>query len=172
MPANPASKASHDHRSQPLKCARPAAALQASVNRRRALRLRLEGQSFRRIGEALGVTASTAHGYVNAGWERLNRQSDRLRRKVRAQELARLDALEAHYLPLATKNHLFPLEPEQGQEGGMAIRQADCEEQLHAIDQVLRIVRRRWVLLGLVPLEASDADEEPAEPGQNPVQPG
>ena len=162
---HPASKnPPHDRRCQALKCARPAAALQAATNRRKALRLRLRGFSFRRIGQELGVTASTAHAYVQVAWERLNQDTDRLRRKLRQQELAKLDTLFQHYWPLATKDHLKPLDPAQGPDGPMVIKQADFEEQLHAVDQVTRIITRRSVLLGLLPHTAEDPEDEPQEP--------
>lgn len=87
-----------------------------------ALRLRETGAHYRQIGDALGVSTSTAHAYVSDALKELTREPAE---SVLQMELARLDTLTLSLWKDATAGHL------------------------KAIDRVLRIMERRAKLVGL-----------------------
>ncbi len=101
----------------------------ARIREREALRLRMEGRTFREIGERLGTTESGA-------WRAYMRALDRVRHEIQegarlalALELERLDALQR------------------------AIWDKAMEGDLRAVDRVLKIMDLRCRLLGLYKAE-------------------
>lgn len=66
---------------------------QARIEKRRAaaLKLRRGGNSYRDIGQTLGVSHETARQDVNAALDRIAQQTDEQARKLRALEASRLE---------------------------------------------------------------------------------
>lgn len=92
-----------------------------AVRRERAMELRIGGASYRAIGQALGVSHTTAENYIHAMLTETAEATDTLRRM----EVRRLDRLWMAHWPAATKGDY------------------------KALEAVLTIMRLRWKLLGL-----------------------
>ncbi len=97
----------------------------AAERRIQALELRKAGASYRRIGEALGVAAVTAHNDVHRALADLIAAQNSSAKEYQALELERLDAMLLAVWTDASHGHLG------------------------AVDRVLRISERRAKLLGL-----------------------
>lgn len=69
-------------------------ALKAAENRERAILLRIEGQSFRQIAAALGVSHTTARGYVQSSFDERAAAVQESTELLRDQENERLDAIQ------------------------------------------------------------------------------
>jgi hypothetical protein len=145
----PNTNKSKDRRSKLRKDADPAAGIAADVDRQKAVRMRLEGYTFRAIADALGVSLETAYRYVNDGWERINLVTDEDREELRSMELARLDGMLKRAYPIAVKDNLLVIEVEYGVDGPVEVRKENAELQFKAMDRVLKIGKRRAELLGL-----------------------
>ncbi len=72
--------------------------VRAGQNRIEAMKMRLRGVPFEAIGIALGVSISTAHGYVKKGLDDLAKELNQHSDRYRAFELRRLDALIEVYM--------------------------------------------------------------------------
>lgn len=94
-------------------------------NEARALTMRLAGETYRQIGEQLGVTTAAAYKMVRRVLDRTRKAADESAAELRQLEQERLDALLLALWKPAT----------QGNQG--------------AVDRVLRIMERRAKLLGL-----------------------
>lgn len=97
----------------------------AAQRRLDALALRQAGASYRQIGERLGVSECQAWRDVDRALAALAKLTETEAEKLRALEMARLDAMLLPVLQQAKQGHLG------------------------AIDRVLRIMERRAKLLGL-----------------------
>jgi hypothetical protein len=75
----------------PLRIARIGARERAALRRQEALELRVQGKSYRRIGEALGVSGKTAHGDITKALADLAAKEQHLTREMRQLDLARID---------------------------------------------------------------------------------
>lgn len=138
-----------DQRKQSVKNGDPAGALKADLERHQAIKMRLEGYTFREIADEIGISVSTAHTYVNDGWERVQNATDEDRTLLRDMELARCDQMLKRVLPIATANNLL-VEKEKFVDGSMiVVTEEDAELQFKAVDRVLKIQKRRSDLLGL-----------------------
>lgn len=67
--------------------------LQAELNRQKALELKLAGATFRDIAKALGVSVSTAHGYVKDWLDDIRAENAELANDVKRIALARLNKM-------------------------------------------------------------------------------
>lgn len=138
-----------DGRKKPVKDSLPAEVLNADLERRKAIAMRLDGYTFREIADELGVSVSTAHAYVNDGWERVQNATDEDRAALRDLELARCDQMLKRVLPIATANNL-QVEKEVFRDGErIVVTETDAELQFKAVDRALKIGKRRAELLGL-----------------------
>lgn len=158
-------KRGKDRRQKARRDGNPAGAIGSDLDRQRAVRMRLEGYTYDDIARALGVSKSTAHGYVNDGWERINAETDEERRELRGLELARLDAMLRRALPIATKDNLVVIETEMTADGPMEVRKENAELQFKAMDRALKIGKRRAELLGLdAPVKVEQTEASALEP--------
>lgn len=97
----------------------------ATVRRKTALGLRLQGLTFEAIAEKLGVTRQAAHAAVTSELDALAAESRADAEKLRDLELARLDAMLSALWPAIKR----------GSQG--------------AVDKALKVCARRARLLGL-----------------------
>lgn len=115
---------------------------QGAKQREMVLDLRRSGLSYSRIGEKLGITKQAAHRYVEKAMEETRAQIAASADVLRAEEVARLDAMLQGLWAKAKR-------------GDAA-----------AVDRVLRIGERRQKLLGLeapVRIETTGRDGKPIE---------
>lgn len=116
--------------------------LQKLRRQEKALDLRRSGLSFERIGAKIGISTSRAHSLVMAGLADARAQITGAADELRAEEVARLDAM-LHALWTRAK-----------------------KGEAAAIDRVLKIGERRQKLLGLeapVRIETTGRDGKPIE---------
>lgn len=99
--------------------------LLAAERKKKAFALRKGGASYPEIAEALGVSVSTAHGYVASTLEALQKEAREDADVIREMELMRLDSMWMALMPQMQKGHL------------------------QAIDKGLKIMERRSKFLGL-----------------------
>ncbi len=149
MSKGPNTRKSNDRRSKGRKDGDPAGGIAADIDRQRAVQLRRDGHSFEEIAAALRVAKSTAHKYVNDGWDRINETTDEERRLLRAEWEARLMAMLKRAMPLATHNNLVMLVTEFTADGAVEVKKDAAELQLKAMDRVLKIAKAHAELYGL-----------------------
>lgn len=132
----------------------------------KALELRKQGWSLRRIADELGVAVSTACEYVQESIAELNAQRLEDTEHYRDFELAKLDALEEAANVVLRKAHVFV--SNRGDvvydtdAQGKPVKVFDDAPTLNAIDVVLRCMARRAKLLGLdAPTKLTDGDGGP-----------
>lgn len=97
----------------------------AAERRKKAFALRKGGASYPEIAEALGVSVSTAHGYVKDTLGQLQTETREDAEQIRDLELMRLDSMWMALAPSIAKGHL------------------------QAIDKGIKIMERRSRFLGL-----------------------
>lgn len=115
----------------------------AAERRQQALELRKQGQSYRALATALGVSVSTAHTAIQQALAELAELEHESAAEYRAMELERLDTLTVEAWRVLSVTH--PLVS-----GGKVIKgYADDGPKLGAIDRLLRISESRRKLLGL-----------------------
>ncbi|CAB4184570.1 hypothetical protein UFOVP1122_14 [uncultured Caudovirales phage] len=71
------------------------------ANAAEALRLRIQGLGYVAIGEAMGISLTTAYELVQRELKRLREQCTELAEQIRDTELMRLDELQAAHWPKA-----------------------------------------------------------------------
>lgn len=74
----------------------------AQERKAEAMRLRIQGFTFREIASRLGVEVATAHGYVKTGLADLAEEQHAKATELRAIEVSRLDELMRSLWPMAT----------------------------------------------------------------------
>jgi hypothetical protein len=145
----------------------------AAERRVRAFELRKSGVSYRRIGDALGVSEAQAHRDVHGVLAELAAQEQASAEEYRALELERLDGLVVEATRILYKTH--PL-VSGGKvlsgftSDGKAIGLTDDGPKLAAIDRLLRISESRRKLLGLdapAKVAPTNPDGTPYEAQQN-----
>jgi DNA-binding CsgD family transcriptional regulator len=104
---------------------RSAIRIRAREREERALELRKAGATYKAIGDALGCHESTAYDAVKRGLDRLLERIHESVAEARALDLARIDRLTFALWPKASAGDA------------------------HAIDRVVRLMKRRAALLGL-----------------------
>lgn len=166
----------------------------ANIKQAEALRLRTQGHNFREIGERLGVSVATAHGYVSAGLVELAELQHAKSAELRALEVARLDALLVKVWPFATgdlsgliaelkakREELASLDPKAAKKGALAQILAELTDGVPSdnfLRRALNIIALRGRLLGLeAPIKHAHTNPEGTEerpPGSYvfPVAPG
>lgn len=118
----------------------------AAVRREKALQLRIKGMSYRRIGDALGVSHVQAFNDVKTELGRIAKESQDAAEELRTLELERLDAMLVAIAPLISASDKRPAN-------------------LGAIDRALNIMARRAKLLGLDAAEKTEV----SGPGGAPI---
>ena len=126
-------------------------------HRLRALELRGEGKSYRKIADALGIDVHRAHDLVTEGLDQLIVQSAETAEQVRVLELGRLDdLLDRLVIKLSLQRKAMATAD------GKSVNVPDPEER--TVDAILRVMERRAKLLGL------DAPQEIVGAGGGPLQ--
>ena len=111
--------------------------------RAKAWEMRLDGKSYREIGEALGVAHTTAHAYVMAVLERTKKENNESAEHWRQISVARLEKA-LNVVKDALKAVL--IDPETG----MPIDDTENHElRLKAIDRLIKLEERKAKLLGM-----------------------
>ncbi|NLF57646.1 MAG: hypothetical protein GX580_08405 [Candidatus Hydrogenedens sp.] len=129
-------------------------ALRAAERRHRAFALRLEGRTFRQIGDELGINGGTAHRDITRHMAEQRERFAELAADALTLELERLDSMLA------------------------AVWQSAMGGHLPAVDRVLKISERRARLLGLdrpAPVDGGPVVltvKYPADWGQDEFEPG
>lgn len=118
--------------------------LVAAERKREALDLRRQGLTYSAIGERLNISHVMAHKYVKGELDAINSASHELAAMSLEMELQRLDAIH-----VSLWRTVFP-------HGDNEFSQPLDDNQLRAIDRLLKIQERRAKLLGL------DAQTKPA----------
>lgn len=117
---------------------------------KQAFDMRASGKNYRDIADALGVTVSTAYGYVDEYWGELKIVTDEKAEMVRQIELEKLDRVESIWLPLAVARDLDVSTTEAKEDGTVFHIDLNAYDAgLKAVDRVLKIADRRAKLLGL-----------------------
>ncbi len=110
-------------------------------NQRIALDLRRAGHGYQSIADRLGVSVSTAHGYVSDAMAESRAQIEADAAEIKAEEISRLDGMLCGLWDLATSGDV------------------------QAVDRVLRIMERRSKLLGLdAPVRVGHGGDADAPP--------
>lgn len=111
-------------------------------NRLKALDLRGEGKSYRKIADALGIAVSRAHELVVEGLDELMVQSAESAEQVRALELVRLDdLLDRLIVKLSLQRKEFTAKD------GQKVQAPDPQER--TVEMILKVMERRAKMLGL-----------------------
>lgn len=136
----------HDTRRPSVKQGDPAGALEADLKRQEAIKLRLKGWTFERIGEELGVSGKTAHEYVHDGWDRINHLCDKARGELRDLINAQLGvAMQTIMAVLCTENLVVIKDDGKGGE----VREDGAKLKLQAIDKLVKVHAVQAKLYGL-----------------------
>lgn len=129
-----------DSRPKHFKDADPGAAIVYEQQCAQALKLRVEGMSYRAIARAMKCGVASAYQYVNSGWERLIEDNDEIRQVLRAAEIDRMEEMIDAVWKLAVGD-ISDLADDL---------QADAaENQLRAVQTVLKLQQTICRLLGL-----------------------
>lgn len=122
----------------------------AEVRKQKAYELRCKGLTYQQIGDALGVSIKTAHEYVDEVWKYNRERTADSADKLREMELAKLDELEARWMPLALAAELdVSKEVIKGDDNVVHIELDAWDAGMKAVDRVLKIQERRAKLLGI-----------------------
>ncbi len=122
--------------------------------------MRLAGYEFRTIADTLGVSVSTAHGYVNDGWDRINELTDDDRRKLRRQMVERINDARVVVMGLICAPGLIV---EKLDRLGNVVQEDGALLRLKAIDRMVKLERLHADVYGIKLIAPKDADDLPKQ---------